>query len=271
MKKKASKKTVSKPKPKAKAPARKKAAGKKTAAKGAKKAAKKPVKKAAKAAKRVRKARPAPKVRKPAKKSIRKAAAKPARKAAGKVVKKAARKASGKAAPARSASAAPAKAKVKGLSPKKIEHFRAKLLSEKQRVLEEMGEIASSSLKKSISDESGENSRYSYHLGDVASLSYGREFTMGLAERQQKYLEQIDDALQRMDEGTYGICKVTGELIPSERLEEVPIAKYSVRGKEILEQQRRHGYDSRRMQGQGVTDEQRRAYELVSHRRPLET
>ncbi len=160
------------------------------------------------------------------------------------------------------------KSGVKGLSQKQLSHFRDKLLSEKQRVLEEMGEIASSTLKKSISDQSGENSRYSYHLGDVASLSYGREFSMGLAERQQKYLEQIDDALQRIDDGTYGICKVTGELIPVERLEEVPIAKYSVRGKELLEQQRRHGYDERRMQAPGVTEEQRRAYELIT-RRPL--
>ena len=54
---------------------------------------------------------------------------------------------------------------------------------------------------------------------------------MGLAERQQKYLEQIDEALQRIDEGSYGVCKVTGELIPVERLEEVPVAKYSVKVK----------------------------------------
>jgi RNA polymerase-binding protein DksA len=99
---------------------------------------------------------------------------------------------------------------------------------------------------KSISEEAGENSRYSYHLGDVASLSYGREFSMGLAERQQNYLEQIDDALQRIEDGTYGICKVTGEQIPTERLEEVPVAKYSVRGKEILSHRQRHSADERR-------------------------
>lgn len=64
---------------------------------------------------------------------------------------------------------------------------------------------------------------------------------MGLAERQQKYLEQIDDALQRIEDGTYGICKVTGEPIPIERLEEVPVAKYSVKGKEILERRKKQG------------------------------
>jgi RNA polymerase-binding protein DksA len=125
------------------------------------------------------------------------------------------------------------------LTDEQLEHFRSKLQSERQRVLEEMGELQSSNLKQSIADQSGEISRYSYHLGDTASLSYGREFSMGLAERQQKYLEQVDDALRRIAEGTYGICRVTGEPIPIERLEEVPVAKYSVKGKEILARQRR--------------------------------
>jgi len=129
----------------------------------------------------------------------------------------------------------------KKLTKKQLDYFKEKLLSEKQKVLEEMDELQQSNLKQSISDSAGEISRYSYHLGDVASLSYGREFSMGLAERQQKYLEQIDEALMRIEEGTYGICKVTGELIAVERLDEVPVAKYSVKGKEILEKRKRQG------------------------------
>jgi len=127
----------------------------------------------------------------------------------------------------------------KKLTKKQLQHFKDKLLAEKQKALEEMGELQQSNLKQSISDSAGENSRYSYHLGDVASLSCGREFSMGLAERQQKYLEQIDDALARIEDGSYGICKVTGDPIDLERLEEVPVAKYSVKGKEILERRKR--------------------------------
>jgi DnaK suppressor protein len=127
----------------------------------------------------------------------------------------------------------------KSLTKEQLEYFKEKLLAEKQKVLEEMGELQQDNLKQSISDAAGENSRYSYHLGDVASLSYGREFSMGLAERQQKYLEQIDAALARIEDGTYGICKVTGDTIDIERLEEVLVAKYSVKGKEILERQKR--------------------------------
>lgn len=128
---------------------------------------------------------------------------------------------------------------VKKLTKKQLQHFKEKLQVEKNKVLEEMDGLQQSNLKQSISDSSGEISRYSYHLGDVASLSYGREFSMGLAERQQKYLEQIDEALERVENGEYGICKVTGEPIPIERLEEVPVAKYSVKGKEILERKKR--------------------------------
>jgi RNA polymerase-binding protein DksA len=126
----------------------------------------------------------------------------------------------------------------KKITKKDLQHFKDRLLAEKKRVFEEMGEIQQENLKTSIADQSGENSRYSYHLGDTASLAYGREFSMGLAERQQKYLEQIDEALQRIEEGTYGTCLVTGDPIPVERLEEVPVAKYSVRGKEILEKRK---------------------------------
>ena len=129
----------------------------------------------------------------------------------------------------------------KKLTTKQLDYFKQKLETEKQRVLSEMEDIQEGTVKTSLSDSAGENSRYSYHMGDVASLAYGREFSMGLSERQQRYLEQIDEALSRIQEGSYGICKVTGELISVERLEEVPVAKYSVKGKEIMEQHKRQG------------------------------
>jgi len=129
----------------------------------------------------------------------------------------------------------------KGFTKKELAYFKAKLLAEKNKVCGDMDDIQHETLKQSIADQAGENSRYSYHLGDTASLAYGREFTMGLAERQQKYLEQIDEALERIENGTYGICLVTGEPISKERLEEVPVAKYSVQGKEILEKRKHKG------------------------------
>jgi RNA polymerase-binding protein DksA len=152
--------------------------------------------------------------------------------------KAATKSAATKSAPTKAAATTSAVTK---LTRKQLNHFRDKLLKEKRKVLEEMNELGQNNLKQTITDQSGEISRYSYHLGDAASLSYDREFSMGLAERQQKYLEQVDEALARIENGTYGICKVTGETISVERLEEVPVAKYSVRGKEILEKQKQRG------------------------------
>lgn len=174
-------------------------------------------------------------VRKPAKKPARKPAIKLARRPSTKVARNQKHK------PVKKTVQMPAKKPAPKFTKRELDRFKAKLLAEKNKVLEEMGELQQDNLKQSISDASGENSRYTYHLGDVASLSYGREFSMGLAERQQKYLEEIDEALERIEEGTYGICKVTGEQISSERLEEVPVAKYSVKGKEMLERRRRQG------------------------------
>lgn len=129
---------------------------------------------------------------------------------------------------------------MKKLSQKDLDYFKKKLQTEKQKVLEEMDDLQQSNLKQSISEQSGENSHYSFHLGDAAALSYGREFSMGLAERQQKYLEQIDEAVSRIEAGTYGVCMITGEVIPRDRLEAVPVAKYSVKGKEIVEKRKQH-------------------------------
>lgn len=170
--------------------------------------------------------------------AMKKTAPKVTKKVAGKPVSKPAKNIAGKVVPKAVKKALTAE-HAERLTRKQLDHFKTKLKNEKNRVLEEMTDLQKSSLKTSISDASGENSRYSYHLGDVASLSYGREFDMGLSERQQKYLEQIDEALQRIEDGTYGICKVTGEPISIERLEEVPVAKYSVKGKEQLERRRR--------------------------------
>ena len=90
------------------------------------------------------------------------------------------------------------------MTKKQLDFFREKLLTERKKVLEEMDELQQSNLKQLISDSSGEISCLQLlHFGYVASLSYGREFSMGLAERQQKYLEQIDEAIQRIDDGTY--------------------------------------------------------------------
>ncbi|MGM0460827.1 MAG: TraR/DksA family transcriptional regulator [Fibrobacterota bacterium] len=119
------------------------------------------------------------------------------------------------------------------LTPEELEYFKKLLLEERQRVCEDQQKLDEQNLKQTVESASGEGTHFSNHIGDAAAASYDREFSMNLAERQSKYLEQIDDALLRIKDGTYGICMVTGKRIPKERLEAVLVAKYSIEGKKI--------------------------------------
>ncbi len=125
------------------------------------------------------------------------------------------------------------------LKKSELEYFKKLLVEERDEIIGDLKYINDENLKQTITESTGESSAYSNHLGDAAALSYEREFAMTLSERQGKYLEQIDDALQRILDGTYGICVVTGNIIPKERLEAVLVAKHSVEGKELLKKRSR--------------------------------
>lgn len=117
------------------------------------------------------------------------------------------------------------------LSREELEYFKNLLLEERKRVFEDLEALSAENLRQTIEASSGEGSHFSNHLGDTAAVAYEREFAMTLSERNSKYIEQIDDALLRIEDGTYGVCQVTGKIIPQERLEAVLVAKYSIEGK----------------------------------------
>ena|SRR5579862_2019877 len=66
------------------------------------------------------------------------------------------------------------------------------------------------------------------HPGDIGTDLFERERDMGMLEQVEGELRDIDDALRRLDEGTYGVCEVCGRPIPDERLEANPTARYDV-------------------------------------------
>ena len=108
------------------------------------------------------------------------------------------------------------------------EHFRARLLDERRRVVE-----AIENLKRenpgSLSDETGElNPGFDQHPGDVATELYDRELEYTLQDGEQALLVRIDRALGRIDDGTYGTCERCGKDIPEERLEARPWAELDI-------------------------------------------
>jgi DnaK suppressor protein len=87
----------------------------------------------------------------------------------------------------------------------------------------------------SLEDETGELVHVDQHLGDVATATFDREFDLGLEEDAEEILAAIDDALRRIDEGTYGICARCGRDIGAERLRAVPYATLCIDDKRLEE------------------------------------
>jgi RNA polymerase-binding protein DksA len=107
-----------------------------------------------------------------------------------------------------------------------LDHFREALESERKRVSD-----AIAYLHAETPEPDGEESQESAtndHLADTASVTYDREIDYTLEENSEQLLEEIDRALARMDEGTYGRCVNCGKEIAVERLEAIPYADYCI-------------------------------------------
>lgn len=112
----------------------------------------------------------------------------------------------------------------------KISALEEALVAERERVLGEIAEFEREG-QKTLSDVSGENN-YRDHMADQGSATFSRELDMTLEERARESLEQIERALARIAEGTYGVCVRCGDPIPEARLEAVPEADLCISCKE---------------------------------------
>lgn len=103
------------------------------------------------------------------------------------------------------------------------DHFRERLLDERKRVVAAIQNLQDDH-SGTLSDEAGEETAYDNHLADTATETYDRELDYTLEENSGHVLAEIDAALKRIDDGTYGVCTNKGEQIPAERLEALPWA-----------------------------------------------
>ncbi len=133
-----------------------------------------------------------------------------------KVVKRA------KAKKAIKAQALPKKIKIKRLPKKALNKYKALLIKEREKIGGGINHIAQESLKTSQRESSGDLSGYSFHMADVASDNYEVEFSLGRASDEQNILYTIDEALKRVEDGTYGSCTECGKQIPKRRLDALP-------------------------------------------------
>ncbi|MEM7680874.1 MAG: TraR/DksA C4-type zinc finger protein [Planctomycetota bacterium] len=120
-----------------------------------------------------------------------------------------------------------------GLGKRLLAKFRAQLLERRRELL---GDLVG--LEAAHKASSGDLSNMPVHMADVGSDAFDREFTLGLMESERHRIQQIDDALERIEAGTYGVCRMSGKPIEHARLEYVPWTRFCV---EVARARERHG------------------------------
>jgi RNA polymerase-binding protein DksA len=111
-----------------------------------------------------------------------------------------------------------------GLSSKELEHFRDLLLEKRRELVGDMYSMESEALRSSGSNLSN----LPVHMADMGTDNYEQEFTLGLVEKDRGLLREINSALAKIQNGTYGICEGTGKPISKARLEAQPWARHSI-------------------------------------------
>ncbi|MCX5686043.1 MAG: TraR/DksA C4-type zinc finger protein [Candidatus Omnitrophica bacterium] len=128
-----------------------------------------------------------------------------------------------------------AKPKMKKMPKTKLKFYQALLVKEREKVGGGLSHIAETTLNKSQRDASGDLSGYSYHMADMASDDYERDFSLGRATDEQKILYAIDEAMKRIEDGSYGNCLQCGKAIPKKRLKVLPYTELCIECKKTRE------------------------------------
>lgn len=121
------------------------------------------------------------------------------------------------------------KERVSPYSDEELEYFR-EIIVKKRKDAEQELESLQSSLRDSMENASDE-SAYSFHMADAGTDAQEREKTYMLYNRTRKFIRYLDDALERIENKTYGVCKVSGKKISKGRLEAVPHTQLSIEAK----------------------------------------
>ena len=171
--------------------------------------------------------------------------AKPARKAPAKATKKAARGGSrskvSKPAGKRDSNRVNDSFTLPGKNhrERKLDSFtrnqKEKLLQLRDAMVDSMAGVAQDTLRSRA--EGSEASAFGMHQADAGSDAYDRDFALSLLSQEQDALYEIDQALKRIELGTYGTCEMSGKQIPRARLEAIPFARFTVECQSQLEKQ----------------------------------
>ena len=116
-----------------------------------------------------------------------------------------------------------------------IRKQKEKLLQLRDAMVDSMAGVAQGTLRSRA--EGSEASAFGMHQADAGSDAYDRDFALSLLSQEQDALYEIDEALKRIELGTYGKCEMSGKPIPHARLEAIPFARFTVECQSQLEKQ----------------------------------
>ncbi len=117
---------------------------------------------------------------------------------------------------------------------REIDRIKKKLMALRDEIIEEI-QYFETNQRGSAKDSAGEVSSFTTHPADMGSVTQEREKAFILADHERKTLSLIDDALQRIESGDYGLCDECGKRINIKRLAMLPYAKICLECKEMEE------------------------------------
>ena len=118
-----------------------------------------------------------------------------------------------------------------------LKRQKERLLQLRDGMLDSMTGVARDTLRSRA--EGSEASAFGMHQADAGSDAYDRDFALSLLSQEQDALYEIDEALKRIEQGTYGICELCNKPILHARLEAIPLARFTVDCQSQLEKQRK--------------------------------
>jgi RNA polymerase-binding transcription factor DksA len=139
--------------------------------------------------------------------------------------------------------------------PDKYRRYYRLLLELRHHVLTQLGEHTEETLLKSSKDDSGDLSGYGQHMADAGTDTFDRDFALSLVSGEQEALAEIEAAIKRVHDGTYGICETTQKPIAKERLLAVPFTRYSAEAKKQVERHSHRAVQRGGLFGDGTEEE----------------
>jgi len=114
------------------------------------------------------------------------------------------------------------------MNKKETEHFKKLLMKKRKELMEQMSFIKETEMSSTVKEATGDHSAYAFHMADQGTDTSEREKNFFYAQRDGRLLYHIDKALERIEEGVFGLCDSCNNPIHRERLEAVPHARLCI-------------------------------------------